>query len=49
MLGCCWFKERLTTELVAALSRECVELTGNAAVGLTVAKFVCSAVSSMSR
>ena len=32
--------ERLTTTQVAALFRECVKLTGNPAVGLTVARFM---------
>jgi len=32
--------ERLTTAQVAALFRECVKLTGNPAVGLTVARFL---------
>jgi AraC-like DNA-binding protein len=32
--------ERLTTAQVAALFRQCVELTGNPAVGLTVARFM---------
>jgi hypothetical protein len=32
--------ERLTTVQVAALFRECVKLTGNPAVGLTIARFM---------
>ena len=32
--------ERLTTVQVVALFRECVKITGNAAVGLTVARFL---------
>ena len=32
--------ERLTTAQIAALFRKCVELTGNPAVGLTVARFL---------
>ena len=32
--------ERLTTAQVAALFQECVKLTGNPAVGLTVARFM---------